>query len=214
MAEYPKIVAETRVEFGKGAARRIRRADKIPAVLYGHGADPLHLTLPGHATMLAAKVANAILEVTVEGRTGLVLVKDIQRDVLKPIIKHVDLVTVRRGDKFTVDVSITVVGAAAPDTLVTVETNTVSLEADATRIPDGVDVDVDGLPAGTQVLAKDLVLPPGVTLAIDEDTLVVNVSAAISAEVLEADLAEAETEAGVERAEPESDRDTEGESVE
>ncbi|GAA1882540.1 50S ribosomal protein L25/general stress protein Ctc [Lapillicoccus jejuensis] len=198
MAET-KLVAETRTAFGKGAARKIRRDHKIPAVLYGHGTDPVHITLPGHETMLALKVANALLEIEIEGSSQLALAKDVQRDPIKPVIDHVDLVIVRRGEKVTVDVAVTTEGEAGPETVVTVESQTLELEVLATRIPESVVVSVEGLTAGTQVLASQVELPEGATLVTDEETLVVNVTAQVTAEELEAELAEAEAEAGIER---------------
>ncbi|GAA3640314.1 50S ribosomal protein L25/general stress protein Ctc [Microlunatus ginsengisoli] len=193
-----KLTAELRTEFGKGAARRIRRADKIPAVLYGHGTDPVHITLPGHETLLALRVANALLSIDVDGSAQLALPKQVQRDPLKHTIEHVDLVIVRRGEKVTVDVPLSVQGEAASDTLVVVDQTSIAIEAEATAIPQEIVVSVEDLPAGTQILAGDLQLPTGASLAIDADTLIVNVSAAQSAEALEAELAEAEAEAGIE----------------
>ena len=197
MADNPQIKAESRTEFGKGAARRIRRADKVPAVLYGHGNEPVHITLPGHETMLALKVANALLSIEIDGKTQLALAKDIQRDAIKPVIEHVDLVVVRRGEKVTVDVQVHTVGEAAIETVVTVENQTVELEVEATHIPESIEVSIEGLPAGTQIHASDLVLPEGTTLLVDPETLVVNVTQAQSAEQLEAELSEAEAEAGI-----------------
>jgi large subunit ribosomal protein L25 len=196
------LVAQTRTEFGKGAARRIRRAHQIPAVMYGHGTAPVHIALPGHETMLALKAANALLSIEVDGTTQLALVKDVQRDPIKPVIEHVDLVVVRRGEKVTVDVQIHVTGEAAVDTVVTVENQTVELEVEATDIPENLEVSVEGLQAGTQIHASDLVLPEGAQLATDPDILVVNVTGAISAEALDAELAEAEAEAGIEHEAP------------
>jgi large subunit ribosomal protein L25 len=196
------LVAQTRTEFGKGAARRIRRAHQIPAVMYGHGTAPVHIALPGHETMLALKAANALLSIEVDGTTQLALVKDVQRDPIKPVIEHVDLVVVRRGEKVTVDVQIHVTGEAAVDTVVTVENQTVELEVEATDIPENLEVSVEGLEAGTQIHASDLVLPEGAQLATDPDILVVNVTGAISAEALDAELAEAEAEAGIEHEAP------------
>ncbi len=203
MTDQDRIVAEPRTEFGKGAARRIRRAAKIPAVMYGHGAAPVHLTLPGHQTMLAVKLANALLTLSIDGQEQLALVKDVQRDPIKPIIEHIDLVVVRRGEKVTVDVPITTVGAAGPETLVTVESQTLQVLAEATNIPEVIEVDIEGAPAGTQFLAGQLALPAGVTLEGDPELLIVNITAAISAEALEAELAEAEGVVGIER-EPEA----------
>lgn len=198
MASEVKIQAESRTEFGKGAARRIRRADKVPAVLYGHGTDPVHITLPGHDLMLALKTANALLSIELDGDSQLALPKQVQRDPIKGFIEHADLILVRRGEKVTVDVPVVLVGEAAPDALVQVDHNVIALEAEATHIPSSVEVDIEGAPVGTQILAKDLKLPEGSTLALDEEALIVNVSAAPTAEELEAELAEAEAEAGIE----------------
>ena len=192
-----KLTAELRSEFGKGAARRIRRADKIPAVLYGHGTDPVHITLPGHETLLALRVANALLSIDVDGSSQLALPKQVQRDPIKHTIEHVDLVIVRRGEKVTVDIRLHVEGEAASDTLVVVDQATISIEAEATHIPQEIIVSVEGLPAGTQILARDLKLPAGASLAGDDDALIVNITNAQSAEAAEAELAEAEAEAGI-----------------
>ncbi|ONI71726.1 50S ribosomal protein L25/general stress protein Ctc [Kribbella sp. ALI-6-A] len=204
MAEV-KIQAESRTEFGKGAARRIRRDNKVPAVLYGHGTDPVHISLPGHDTMLALKTANALMLIEVEGSESLLaLPKQVQRDPIKGFIEHVDLVIVKRGEKVQVDIAVHVEGDAASETLVVLENASVLVEAEATHIPDGVVVSVEGLEAGAQIHASDLQLPAGTTLAVEPDTLIVNVTAAATAEQLDAELAEAEAEAGIERAEPES----------
>ena len=193
-----KLTAELRTEFGKGAARRIRRAHKVPAVLYGHGTDPIHITLPGHETLLALRTANALLSIDVDGSSQLALPKQVQRDPLKHTIEHVDLVLVRRGELVTVDVAIHVEGEAAPETMVVVDHNSVPIEADATAIPTQIVVSIEGLAAGTQILASDLELPEGSTLGIDPDALIVNITAAQSEAALEAELAEAEAEAGIE----------------
>jgi large subunit ribosomal protein L25 len=200
-----KIHAEPRTEFGKGAARRIRRDNKVPAVLYGHGSDPVHLTLPGHDLMLALKTANALLSIELDGTSQLALPKQVQRDPIKGFIEHADLILVRRGEKVTVDVRVVVVGEAAPETLVSVEHNTVPIEAEATHLPDAIEVDVEGLEAGTQILGRDLKLPSGSTLSLDEEALIVNISAAQTAAELEADIAEAEADLGVEHDQPEAD---------
>ncbi len=212
MASEVKIQAESRTEFGKGAARRIRRADKVPAVLYGHGTDPVHITLPGHDLMLALKTANALLSIELDGDSQLALPKQVQRDPIKGFIEHADLILVRRGEKVTVDVPLVLVGEAAPDALVTVDHNVIPLEAEATHIPSGVEVDIEGREVGTQIFAKDLVLPEGATLALDEEALIVNFSAAPTAEDLEAELAEAEAEAGIEH--DLSDEELEAQSAE
>ncbi len=194
-----RLVSEKRTEFGKGAARKLRRADKIPAVLYGHGEAPYHLTLPFHATFQALKNQNALLTIAVDGEADkLALAKDVQRDPLKPIIEHVDLVLVKRGEKVVVEVPVYLEGDAAPDTMVTVDANTLEVEADVTKLPESLVVSVEGLEVGTQVLASQVEMPAGATLASDPETLVVNVTQQISAEELEAELAEAEAEAGIE----------------
>jgi len=211
MADEIHLSAETRTEFGKGAARRIRRASKIPAVVYGHGEDPRHVTLPGHQTMLAVKRENAVLTLDVEGTEVLALVKDVQREPRRREIEHVDLVLVRRGEKVEVEIAVHVEGEPAPETVVTVENQTLTLEVDALRIPEGVTVSVEGAEPGTQVLAGQVTLPQGATLVTEPDALVVNVTAARTAEDLEADLAEAESELGIERDEP--DADAEGEAA-
>ncbi len=175
-----RLQAEARTEFGKGAARRIRREHKVPAVLYGHGTAPVHVTLPGHDTMMALKHggANALLRIDIEGNTQLALPKQVQRHPVKGELEHLDLLIVRRGEKVTVDVPVHVVGDAASDTIVTLEHATVSLEAEATHIPEAIEVSVEGAEAGTQILAHDLQLPQGTALHLDPEQLVVNVTAA------------------------------------
>jgi large subunit ribosomal protein L25 len=170
-----KLTAQPRTEFGKGAARRLRRADMVPAVLYGHGLAPVHVALPGHATMMALKQSNALFELDVDGKSTLALPKDVQRDPLRGFIEHVDLLIVRRGEKVTVDVPLHVLGEPVSGALVTTETTTLSLEAEATTIPQFVEFDISGLPIGTQVLAKQVSLPSGSTLITDPDSLVVNI---------------------------------------
>ncbi len=197
-----KITAELRTEFGKGAARRIRREDKVPAVVYGHGNDTIHLTLPGHDTMMAIKHggANALLELDIEGKTQLALTKQIQVDPVRRVLEHVDLVAVRRGEKVTVDVPVLIVGEAVRDTLVVTENSTVQVEAEATHIPESFEVNIEGAEAGTQFLAGALNLPSGTTLLTDPETLVVNITAAQDAdlgdepelEAAEGELAEGE----------------------
>ncbi len=201
MSDSTKLTAEKRTDFGKGAARKIRRAGNIPAVMYGHGTEPVHISLPGHDTMMALKQANALLTIVIDGKEQLALAKDVQRDAIKPVIDHVDLVVVRKGEKVTVDVPVHLEGEAAPETVVTVDHATLQVEAEATNIPESVTVSVEGLEAGTQILAGAVELPEGATLVTDAEALVVNVTQAISAEALEAELAEAEAEAGIEREE-------------
>ena len=205
MSDITKLEALQRTDFGKGAARKIRRAGNIPAVMYGHGTDPIHISLPGHATMMALKQANALLTIVIDGDEQLALAKDVQRDAIKPVIDHVDLVVVRKGEKVTVDVAVHVEGQAAPDTLITLDANTIELAVLATAIPENIVVSVQGLRAGTQILASALVLPEGAELITDPEVLVVNVTAAISEEALEAELAAAESEAGIEHEAPEGE---------
>lgn len=201
-----KITAELRTEFGKGAARRIRRENKIPAVLYGHGNDPIHVTLPGHDTMMAIKHggANALLELDIDGTSQLALTKQVQVDPVRRVLEHVDFVAVKRGEKVTVDVPVIIVGEAAAETLVVTENTTVQVEAEATHIPEQFEVNIEGAEAGTQFLASQLELPAGTTLLTDAETLVVNVTAAQTAEAAEAELEQAEAEAGIEKDEPEA----------
>ena len=198
-----KITAESRTEFGKGAARRIRRDDKVPAVLYGHGNDPTHITLPGHDTMMALKHggSNALLYIDIEGKTHLALTKQIQSDPIKGFLEHIDFVEVKKGEKVTVDIPVHVVGESKSDAMTVTDLNTVSVEAEATHIPEYVEVSVEDAEVGFQVFAKDLELPEGSTLLTDGDALVVNVVHAPTAEEIESELEEAEAEAGIEREE-------------
>ncbi|HVX55461.1 50S ribosomal protein L25/general stress protein Ctc [Nocardioides sp.] len=194
-----KITAEKRTEFGKGAARRIRRENKIPAVIYGHGAEPIHVTLPGHDTMMALKHhgQNALLELDIDGKTQLALTKQVQIDHIRRVIEHVDFVAVKAGEKVTVEVPVHVVGESAPGTLVVTDHAAIAVEAEATHVPEGLEISVEGAEAGTQIHAKDIALPQGVTLVLDADTLVVNVTAAPTAAQVEAELESAEAEAGI-----------------
>jgi large subunit ribosomal protein L25 len=209
------IKAEPRTEFGKGAARRIRRDDKVPAVIYGHGNDPIHVTLPGHDTMLAIKHggANAVLNIEIEGKVQLALTKQVQADPIKGFLEHIDFVAVRKGEKVTVEVPVHVTGEAARETFVQLENNVVTLEAEATHIPESVEVSVEGAEAGTQIIASQLQLPSGSTLVSDAEQLIVNVTQAVSAEALEAELEAAEAELGIEHEAPEGEA-AEGEAAE
>ena len=212
MSDAIKLTAEKRTDFGKGAARKIRRAGNIPAVMYGHGTAPVHISLPGHDTMMALKHTNALLTIVIDGGEQLALAKDVQRDPIKPVIEHVDLVVVNKGEKVTVEVPVHVEGEAAAETVVTLDHSVLEIEADATDIPETLTVDVEGLEAGTQVLAGAVELPAGSTLVTDAEALVVNVTQAVSEEALEAELAEAEAEVGIESAEAEEA--AEGEAAE
>jgi len=174
-----KLAAELRTEFGKGYARRARMNNQIPAVIYGHGAEPIHVTLPAKATTLAVRTPNALLSLDINGEGHLALVKDVQRDPVKQIIEHIDLLTVRQGEKVTVDVPVHVEGETAPGTVHNLELTVVSLEAEATHLPTAIEVNVEGRAAGEHVHASDLVLPKGTTLLTDAEALVVNVSEAV-----------------------------------
>lgn len=168
-----KLVAESRTEFGKGAARRIRRDHKIPAVLYGHGTDPVHVTLPGHASMLALRHSNALLSIELDGKGQLAVAKDVQRHPVKNVIEHVDLLVVRAGEKISVDINVNVLGESAPGTIHLVEMQTLFIEAEATNLPEEIDVTIDGLDVGEHVYAKDIELPAGSTLLTDPEQPVV-----------------------------------------
>lgn len=186
MAEI-KLDADSRTEFGKGAARRLRRDGKIPAVLYEHGMSPIHVALPGHATMLALKQANALFEITVDGDTHLGVPRQVQRDPLRGDIEHVDLLIVKKGERIVVEVPVVHIGTPGPDTLLVTELDVVSVEAEATNIPNEIEVSVEGLEAGSQIHTGDLALPSGVTLADADDLLLFNIVVAptIAAEDLE-----------------------------
>jgi large subunit ribosomal protein L25 len=197
-----RINAEARSEFGKGAARRIRRAHKVPAVLYGHGTDPRHISLPGHELMLALKGgANTLLEIDIDGGTELALPKQVARHPVKGVFEHIDLLLVRRGEKVTVDVPVLLTGTAAPETIVDQQMTTLSVEAEATNIPQSFEVSVEGLDVGASIHANEVPLPEGTTLVADPEAVVVHVMAQVSAEALEADLAAPEAE-GAEAAAP------------
>ncbi len=198
MAEV-RIVAEPRTEFGKGGARRTRRAGKVPGVVYGHGRDPVHISLPGHDLMRALKTPNVLLSLDMDGTSELVLPKAVQRDPIKGFLEHVDLVLVRLGEKVTVEIPVTLSGAAAPDTLVDQQLVTLAVQAEATHIPAGVEVSISGLAVGQHITAADVVLPPGATLVTEGEHIVVQGLAAPTAEQLDAELAEAEADAGIER---------------
>ena len=194
-----KLAAEVRTEFGKGFARRARMAGQIPAVIYGHGAEPIHVTLPGKSTTLAVRKANALLSLDINGEAHLALVKDVQRDPIKQIVEHIDLLTVRMGEKVTVDVPVHVTGELAPGNVYNQELTVISLEAEATHLPTAVEVDIEGRSAGEHIHASDLVLPKGSLLLADADALVVHISEAIEApEAEEAEAAGEEAAAAAE----------------
>ena len=185
-----RIAAEPRTDFGKGAARRTRREGRVPAVLYGHGEETRHVVLPGHELMLALKTPNVLIRLDgVPGVTGLALPKAVQRDPIRGFIEHADLILVRRGEKVTVDISVRVSGEIAPEGLLDQQVVQLPVEAEATNIPDGIDVDVTGMEVGSSIHAGDLTLPRGVSLQVDPDTLIVHVLAAPTAAQMEADIA-------------------------
>jgi large subunit ribosomal protein L25 len=191
-----KMAASYRKEFGKGAARKLRAAGHIPAVIYGHGEDPTHVSLPGHETTLLVRKANALIDLTIDGDDKLVLVKDVQRDPVRQVIEHLDLVVIRKGEKVTVDVAIHVEGEPFSGTMVQLESQTVSLEAEAINIPEFIAVSVDGLEEGTQILAGALQMPQGSALLTDPDALILAITLPAKADEPVAGDEAAEGEAG------------------
>lgn len=191
MSEDTKVVAELRESFGKGFARRLRAAGKIPAVIYGHGTEPVHVALPGHQVSLIIRRANALLELDIAGKEQLALVKDVQKDPVHQIIEHIDLLVVKKGEKVTIDVPVVVTGESFAGTIANLDATTLSLEVEATHIPQNVEVSVEGLEEGAQITAADVTLPKGATLLTDPEVLVVAVSVPVLD--LESD-ADAETE--------------------
>ncbi|MDN3309789.1 50S ribosomal protein L25/general stress protein Ctc [Microbacterium oryzae] len=175
MADQNKLAAEIRTEFGKGFARRLRAAGKIPAVLYGHGTEPVHVALPGHETALIVRHANALFQLDIEGRAELAVVKDVQRDPVRQIIEHIDLLVVKQGEKISVEIPVTVTGESFPGTIVNLETTTLKLEVSATEIPEHVEVSVEGLQDGTVITAGEIALPAGAVLADDADLQIVGI---------------------------------------
>ncbi|MEZ0073354.1 50S ribosomal protein L25/general stress protein Ctc [Planotetraspora sp. GP83] len=180
-----KIAAELRTEFGKGAARKIRREHKVPAVLYGHGTDTKHLTLPGHELLLALRTPNVLIRLQGDGINEIALPKGVQRDPIKGFLEHVDLLLVKRGEKVTVEIPVTVTGDVIGGAILDQQLVTVSVEAEATHIPTGVEVDVDGKDVGYALHAGELALPSGTTLAGDPEALVLHVIGAPTAELPE-----------------------------
>lgn len=203
MADIIKLTAEARDEFGKGAARRVRRQNKVPAVLYGRGSDPIHITLPGHETMLALRQANALLSLAMPGGgEQLALPKQVQRHPVRSSIEHVDLLLVHRGERVAVHVPLVLVGEPAQaESLINQERTELLVSAEATSIPGHIAVAIEGLAVGAQILASEVALPEGVELADDPDALIVGINASSSvAEMLEAAPEEAAEEAGAEEA--------------
>lgn len=217
MANEIKLPAQARTQFGKGAARRIRAAHQVPVVLYGHGTDPVHLTLPGHETLLALRTANALLELQLEdGSTQLALPKQVQRDPIKGFLEHIDLLIVRKGEKVVVEVPVTVTGELADDELVAAQDAlTLSVEAPATAIPEGFEVSIEGLALGDKITAADIELPANVTVAGVEDPaeLVIVSVMVVKEEIPEDEAAEGDEAEGAEgeAAEGDADEASEGE---
>ena len=192
-----RIQADPRDDFGKGAARKLRAVGKIPAVIYGHGSDPQHVSLPGHEMSLLLRKANAVLELELPGGTALALVKDVQRDPVRQIIEHLDLILVRSGERVSVEIPIRVEGEPAAGTVVSLDISTLNLEVEATHIPEGVIVDVTDAPDGTHIIASQLTLPAGAVLLTDADALILTVGGTSGGDV-EADDAAAAAEAAAE----------------
>ena len=196
MAE--KITAERRESFGKGAARKLRAAGRIPAVIYGHGAEPVHISLPGHETALIIRKANAVLELDFSGATQLALIKDVQKDPVRQVIEHVDLLLVRSGETVQVEVPVHLEGEAAPGTIVNLDVQTLLLDVEATHIPERVIVSIEGLPEGTHITGADVKLPQGAKLASDPEQLIVGINAAAGEAENPSVSAEAEAAAAAE----------------
>jgi large subunit ribosomal protein L25 len=183
MAE--KITAESRTNFGKGAARKLRAAGRVPAVVYGHGTDPVHISLPAHETALVLRRANAVFDLALDGGPLMALVKDVQRDPVKQIIEHIDLIIVRTGEKVEVEVPVVLTGEVYPGTVANLDSQTLLLKVLATAIPREIVIDVEGLTEGTHITAADVKLPEGAELAADPELLVVGVQIEAAEEALE-----------------------------
>jgi len=204
MAEI-KLQAQLRDEFGKGAARRVRRTGQVPAVMYGHGTEPVHLTLPGHQMLLALRQANVLLDIEMpNGKSELALPKQVQRDPIRDSIEHVDLIIVKRGEKVHVEVPLVIVGEAEDETLVNQDRQAVAVLAEATHIPAQIEVSIEGATVGTQLTLADLTLPDGVTLAEDPEGLILTITKARSAADIDAELADAAAAATEAQPEPEA----------
>ena len=202
MVDVITIPATLRTEFGKGYARRVRANDQIPAVIYGHGAEPLHVILPGHEMMLASRNPNAVLEINVDGEGHLAMIKEVQRHAVRPEILHIDLLTVRRGERVEVEVPLSVAGEVAPTAVHNLEENVLLIEADALKVPEHFEIDIEGREAGDHVYAPDVQVPAGTTLQLEDDIVIATVS-----EVVEQDLGDesVQEEQAAESAEGESE---------
>jgi large subunit ribosomal protein L25 len=207
-----RLTAETRTEFGKGGARRTRRAGKVPAVIYGHGADPRHVALPARelANAIRHGGSNVLLTLTVDGGDQLAIAKSIQRHPIKGHFEHVDLLAVRRGEKITVDVPVHVVGDVVPGGLLNHEMNTISVQAEATNLPTGFEISIEGLEIGSHITAGEVELPSGSTLVTDPGAVLLIVAEAPTAEEIEAEMAEAAEELGIVEDQPSEAAESEG----
>ena len=184
-----KLEAQSRTEFGKGAARRTRRAGLVPAVIYGHGGDPIHISLPGHATLLALRTANALLTITIDGgKSQLALPKQVQRDPITGFLDHVDLIIVKKGEKVTVEVPLVVTGTVKDDRILVMDQQTITLEVAATNIPAQIEIEASELEIGDQVTAADLKLPEGAVFPGEPSDLILSIAAAPTTEELDAEL--------------------------
>jgi large subunit ribosomal protein L25 len=207
-----KVHAELRENFGKGFARRLRAAGKIPAVIYGHGTDPVHVALPGHQVALLIRRANAVLELDVAGTHQLTLVKDVQKDPVHQVIEHIDLLVVKKGEKVQVEIPVNVIGEPVAGTIANLDAQTITLEVEATHIPQNIEVDVEGLEDGTHITAADLKLPKGASLVADPEVLIVAISVPAATLAAEDEIAEADAEVAAEQAEAaEESKDDSGE---
>ena len=191
-----RIEAEPRTEFGKGASRRTRRAGRVPAVMYGHGADNRHFSLPEHDLMIALKTPNALIRLEGLGQAMLALPKAVQRSAIKGEVEHVDLIEVRSGETVTVEIPVRVSGNVFPGGLLDQQLVQIAVEAEATHLPNGVDVDVEGMEVGTAVHASDIALPAGTTLVTDPEALVLHVIGAPTVDLGETEAAEGEAAEG------------------
>lgn len=180
-----KINAQQRTAFGKGAARKLRATGRIPAVVYGHGTDPVHISLPGHELSLIIRRANAVLDLDLPGGALLALVKDVQKDPVKQAVEHLDLLVVRSGERVEVEVPVVLQGESVPGSVATLDAQTLLLAVEATHIPQHVVVDIEGAEDGTQITAADVTLPEGAQLAVDPTLLIVGVALAPAEEALE-----------------------------
>lgn len=189
MANIIKLDGELRTDFGKGAARQARRAGQIPAVIYGHGTDPVRVLLPVAATTLAVRGSNALLSIAVDGEETVTLVKDIQRHALRQTVDHLDLLIVKKGEKVIVEVSVLIQGELTAGTTLSLDHPSIAVEAEAVALPENVVANIAGLQAGTQILASDLILPEGTALAVEGDVVIATVDAAIAEAEPEAESA-------------------------